>query len=46
MLRPELCVVITESNRALLDRVECVTLTLERGEIAVEAHQDRTTAVV
>ena len=35
-LRPELCIVITESNHALLDRVDCVTLTLERGELAVE----------
>lgn len=35
-LRPELCVVITESNRALLDRVECSTLTLERGELTIE----------
>jgi branched-chain amino acid transport system ATP-binding protein len=32
-LRPGLCVVITESNRALLDRVDCITLTLERGEL-------------
>ena len=32
-LRPQLCVVITESNRALLDRVDCTTLTLERGEL-------------
>ncbi len=36
MLRPELCVVITESNRALLDRVDCTTLTLERGEVAAD----------
>lgn len=36
-LRPELCMVITESNRALLDRIQCTTLTLERGELAVEA---------
>lgn len=36
-LRPELCLVITESNRALLDRVQCTTLTLERGELAIEA---------
>lgn len=35
-LRPDLCVVITESNRSLLDRVDCTTLTLERGEISVE----------
>jgi len=35
-LRPDLCVVITESNRSLLDRVICTTLTLERGEIRVE----------
>ena len=39
-LRPEVCVVITESNRALLDRVECVTLTLERGELSVESPQE------
>lgn len=32
-LRPDLCVVITESNQALLDRVSCTVLTLERGEI-------------
>ena len=35
-LRPELCLVITESNRALLDRVDCTTLTLERGELRIE----------
>lgn len=35
-LRPDVCVVITESNRALLDRVECSTLTLERGELLME----------
>lgn len=34
-LRPDLCVVITESNRALLDRVDCTTLALERGELKV-----------
>lgn len=34
-LRPELCMVITESNQALLDRVECTTLSLERGELSV-----------
>lgn len=34
-LRPNLCVVITESNRALLDRVDCITLSLERGELKV-----------
>ncbi len=34
--RPELCVVITESNRSLLDRVDCTTLTLERGELKSE----------
>ena len=34
-LRPELCVVITESNQALLDRVRCTVLTLERGELKV-----------
>jgi len=36
-LRPELCMVITESNRALLDRVRCTTLSLERGELTIEA---------
>ncbi len=35
-LRPELCMVITESNRSLLDRVRCTTLSLERGELRVE----------
>lgn len=35
-LRPDLCVVITESNRSLLDRVDCTTLKLERGEISLE----------
>ncbi|MGJ7581555.1 ATP-binding cassette domain-containing protein [Variovorax sp. RHLX14] len=35
-LRPELCVVITESNRSLLDRVDCETLVLERGELSLE----------
>lgn len=33
-LRPDLCMVITESNHALLDRVPCTTLALERGELA------------
>lgn len=32
-LLPQLCVVITESNRALLDRVNCERLSLERGEL-------------
>jgi branched-chain amino acid transport system ATP-binding protein len=36
-LRPELCMVITESNRSLLDRVDCTTLMLERGELTIEA---------
>ncbi len=35
-VRPELCMVITESNRALLDRVRCTTLELERGALAVQ----------
>ena len=35
-LRPELCVVITESNRSLLDRMNCTTLTLERGALKLE----------
>ena len=34
--RPELCVVITESNRSLLDRVDCTALTLERGALKTE----------
>jgi len=42
-LRPQLCVVITESNRALLDRVDCVTLMLERGELSVEESQSHLT---
>ena len=42
-LRPEICVVITESNRALLDRIECVTLTLERGELSIEVAQPAST---
>ncbi|MGE0312392.1 MAG: ATP-binding cassette domain-containing protein [Lautropia sp.] len=32
-LRPGLCVIVTESNRALLDRIDCVRLSLERGEL-------------
>lgn len=40
-LRPELCVVITESNRSLLDRVDCTTLTLERGELGIEKNPAR-----
>jgi urea transport system ATP-binding protein len=36
-LHPELCVVIAESNQALLDRVNCALLTLERGELKVAA---------
>jgi ABC-type branched-subunit amino acid transport system ATPase component len=32
-LRPELCVVITESNRSLLDAVSCTTYLLERGQL-------------
>lgn len=35
-LQPELCMVITESNRSLLDRVKCTTFSLERGELKVE----------
>lgn len=37
-VRPQLCVVITESNRSLLDRVECLTFSLERGVLALESH--------
>ena len=36
-IRPELVMVITESNHALLDRVKCTTLGLERGELNVYA---------
>ncbi len=36
-IRPNLCVVITESNRSLLDRVDCTTLLLERGELKTHA---------
>ncbi len=36
LTRPELCVVITESNRSLLDRVPCTTYFLERGELKTE----------
>ncbi len=43
-LQPELCMVITESNRSLLDRVQCTTLSLERGELTVEPQAGRTTA--
>jgi ABC-type branched-subunit amino acid transport system ATPase component len=32
-LRPELCIVITESNRSLLEPVSCSILTLERGQL-------------
>lgn len=35
-LQPELCMVVTESNRSLLDRVQCTTLSLERGVLTVE----------
>lgn len=35
-LCPELCTIVTESNRALLDRVECTTLSLDRGVLTVE----------
>ena len=31
--RPELCIVVTESNRSLLKEIPDVTLVLERGEI-------------
>ena len=36
---PELCIVITESNGSLLDRVDCTMMNLERGELTVELHQ-------
>ena len=38
-IRPELCIVITESNGSLLDRVDCTMLTLERGELTAEESQ-------
>ena len=38
-MRTELCIVITESNGSLLDRVDCTTMNLERGELTVEIHQ-------
>ena len=38
-MRPELCIVITESNGSLLDRVDCTTMNLERGELTVEIPQ-------
>jgi ABC-type branched-subunit amino acid transport system ATPase component len=36
-VRPGLCVIITESNRSLLDKVTCTVLSLERGELRAEA---------
>lgn len=45
-LRPQLCMVITESNRALLDRVECTTLTLERGELCAQAGRGASAATL
>lgn len=38
-MRPELCIVITESNGSLLDRVNCTMMNLERGELTVELNQ-------
>jgi branched-chain amino acid transport system ATP-binding protein len=38
-MRPELCIVITESNGSLLDRVDCTMMNLERGELKVESNQ-------
>ncbi len=38
-MRPELCIVITESNGSLLDRVDCTMMNLERGELTVELHR-------
>ena len=38
-MRPELCIVITESNGSLLDRVDCTMMNLERGELRVESNQ-------
>ncbi|HVE49590.1 MAG TPA: ATP-binding cassette domain-containing protein [Casimicrobiaceae bacterium] len=45
-LRPSLCVLITESNRALLAGLDCTTFVLERGELhATSNHaQGRVTA--
>ena len=36
---PELCIVVTESNRSLLRDLPDATLTLERGELVAEAPQ-------
>jgi branched-chain amino acid transport system ATP-binding protein len=38
-LRPELCVVITESNASLLGDIPNQTLTLERGALQEQQHQ-------
>ena len=35
-MQPELCIVITESNRALLHGIDCTTMLLERGELKGE----------
>jgi ABC-type branched-subunit amino acid transport system ATPase component len=45
-MRPELCMVITESNRSLIDRVDCAVLTLERGELSAEPFVDMPQSVV
>jgi ABC-type branched-subunit amino acid transport system ATPase component len=34
---PELCIVVTESNRSLLRDLPDATLTLERGELLADA---------
>ncbi len=43
-LQPELCMVITESNRSLLDRVPCTTLSLERGALTIEGPNTQATS--
>jgi branched-chain amino acid transport system ATP-binding protein len=42
-LRPELCVVITESNASLLGDIPNQTLTLERGVLQTQQHQGQAT---
>jgi len=40
-LAPELCIVVTESNRSLLRDLPDATLTLERGELVTSEDHDR-----
>lgn len=37
-IAPELCIVVTESNRSLLRDLPDATLTLERGELSADVH--------